>query len=378
MTPSARVQAAIDILDQVIVAARDNGPAADTLVAGWFRMRRFAGSKDRAAIRQLVYRTIRAFGDPPENGRMAMVGLARDDGDLAVLFDGSNYGPAALDPDEPSAPMGPVPAAIAAMIPGTEHHALIGRAPFDLRVNLLKATRGEILNALPGSVAIDGTEAGVRLPDNFDLATRPDLSGLIDVQDAGSQMIAQACLATPGSTVIDLCAGAGGKSLALASLMGNQGQIIACDTNRARLQKLEPRGRLAGATIVETRLLNPKRETEMLADMTQRADCVLVDAPCSGSGTWRRNPELRWRLAFQGAAREVALQSYLLDLGATLVRPGGALVYAVCSVLPIEAIEQIDRFLARNASFSIELSRQLTPARDGTDGFYFARLRRSC
>jgi 16S rRNA (cytosine967-C5)-methyltransferase len=188
--------------------------------------------------------------------------------------------------------------------------------------------------------------------------------------------------------VIDLCAGAGGKALALAAAMDNRGVVLASDVDRGRLSRLAPRAERAGATIIEPRLLDGDREAEALEDWNDRADVVLIDAPCSGTGTWRRNPEARWRLSPPRIARLVATQWRLLDLGATLVRPGGALIYIVCSLLDEEGAGQVDRFLADHPGWTAEapiaqgrargVGKRLTPAHDATDGFFVARLIRPC
>jgi 16S rRNA (cytosine967-C5)-methyltransferase len=207
------------------------------------------------------------------------------------------------------------------------------------------------------------------------------------VQDEGSQLIALACGARAGERLLDLCAGAGGKALALAAA-APQASILASDSNRARLSKLGPRAERAGATI-ETRLLNPPKELAELADWQANADLVLVDAPCSGSGTWRRNPEGRWRLTPERLDRLVAVQARLLDIGAELVRPGGRLIYAVCSLLSREGAGQIAGFLSRHSSWHVQetpvaagrldgAGRLLTPGHDGTDGFFVARFERPC
>ena len=378
MTPSARVQSAIEILDLIIASVRDNGAAADTIIANWFKTRRFAGSGDRRAVRDLIYRAIRTFGDVPKSGRAAMLGLAADDADLAVLFDGSPHGPLAIGASERPAVPSLLPGWLARIIPEEEHEALMERAPFDLRVNTLKTTRELVRPMLAGADPIEGTANGLRLPDKTPLANRPELNGLIEVQDAGSQMIAEACQARPGQTVIDLCAGAGGKTLALAADMGGQGTLYACDTDRGRLSRLIPRAQVAGAMNVETRLLNPKREAEVLEDLRDGADTVLVDAPCSGTGTWRRNPELRWRLNHARLDAVIALQAYLIDLAATLVKPGGALVYAVCSLIDEEGQAQVDAFMRHNTDWALQTARTLTPSCDKTDGFFVARLVRAC
>jgi 16S rRNA (cytosine967-C5)-methyltransferase len=154
--------------------------------------------------------------------------------------------------------------------------------------------------------------------------------------------------------------------------------LYACDTDRGRLSRLIPRAQVAGAAFVETRMLNPKRESEALEDLLKSADTVLVDAPCSGTGTWRRNPELRWRLTHARLDAVIALQGYLIDLAATLVKPGGALVYAVCSLIGEEGQAQVDAFLRHNSEWTLDSARTLTPSRDKTDGFFVARLVRAC
>ena len=187
---------------------------------------------------------------------------------------------------------------------------------------------------------------------------------------------------------VDLCAGAGGKTLALAAEMADRGRLTACDTDRGRLSRMPPRLARAGVSIAEPRLLDPGREREQLADLAAAADLVLVDAPCSGTGTWRRNPETRWRLTPERLDRLVALQARLLDLAAGLVRPGGALVYAVCSLLPGEGSEQAEAFGRRSGLIADAMpmhwgrasgpGRILSPAHDGTDGFFVARWRAPC
>jgi 16S rRNA (cytosine967-C5)-methyltransferase len=210
---------------------------------------------------------------------------------------------------------------------------------------------------------------------------------LVEVQDEGSQLIVLACGAGDGEKIIDLCAGAGGKALALAAAAPGA-TILATDSNRARLSKLRPRAERAGAAI-ETRLLNPPNELAELADWRGKADLVLVDAPCSGSGTWRRNPEGRWRLTPERLDRLVEVQTRLLDIAAELVAPGGRLVYAVCSLLSREGAGRISDFISRRSSWTLQetplaagrwdgTGTLLTPGHDGTDGFFVARLERPC
>ncbi|HSG34071.1 MAG TPA: RsmB/NOP family class I SAM-dependent RNA methyltransferase [Sphingomonadaceae bacterium] len=392
MTPAARVQAAIELLDQIIAAARDNGPPADRILAEGFRQRRYAGSKDRRAIRELVYAAIRACGPVPASGRAAMLRLAQGDPAILPLFDGSDYGPAKIGEGEPVAERGFAPAWLAdrlasSGIDGAEAEALLGRAPLDLRVNSLKTSRESL--KLPVEAENLAAPHGLRLSANAIVEQwEAWKEGLIEVQDCGSQL---ACLATgaqPGETVIDLCAGAGGKTLALAAMMDNSGTLVACDTDWRRLGQLAARAERAGAAIAETVRLDPGRELEALGKYRESADCVLVDAPCSCSGTWRRNPENRWRITPGQLQRYEATQGHLLAIAAALVKPGGRLVYVTCSLLDEEGKDRISAFRVNRPDWRVDLPQlplgvervngiRLTPYRDGTDGFFIARLSRS-
>jgi len=391
MTPAARLQAAIEILDLVIQSARDDGPPADSIVTRYFKTRRYAGSKDRRAVRELVFRTIRRTAERPDSGRAAILGLAQEDGDLVGLF-GQPRGPEPLQEGEPASPPGVVPGGLvpelSPLIGQDEWPALIERAPLDLRVNVARTSREAMLDRFSEGVPTPLSPWGLRLPPDSRIDDLPEYSeGLIEVQDEGSQLIALACDPKLGERVLDLCAGAGGKALALAAAVPGS-LILATDSNRARLSKLAPRADRAGAAI-ETRLLNPPNELAELEDWRDAADLVLVDAPCSGSGTWRRNPEARWRLTPERLDRVVALQQRLLGIAAEMVRPGGALVYAVCSLLSREGSGQLDRFLGERSSWVAQdilngfgrsdgAGRLLTPAHDRTDGFFVARLQKPC
>ena len=389
MTPGARVQSSIEILDLVIAAARGGGAAADTILARWFGAHRFAGSKDRRAIREHVYAAIRLCGEMPASGRAAMLAVAAVDPAVAAGFDGSPYGPPAIGAGEMASTPGIAPAwladALAASgIDAAAQAALLARAPLDIRINRLRG--GDI--AIDNAVPIGGLPDALRLPSDTNVEQLPAFAlGAIEVQDAGSQFVALACAAMPGERVVDLCAGAGGKTLALAAAMANDGAILATDTDRTRLQRLLPRAERAGVTIAETRLLNPGREAELLEDWHSAADLVLVDAPCSGTGTWRRNPEARWRLTPDRLARLTATQARLLDLAATLVRPGGRLVHVVCSLLDAEGRDQAEAFLARHPEWrggqlnlpvgtAHGLGIRLDPAHHDTDGFFVAMMTR--
>lgn len=390
MTPSARVQAAIELLDEIIEAARGRGAPADRLIAAYFKQRRYAGSKDRRAVRDLVYRAVRHCGPVPSSGRAAMLALADGDESLGPLFDGSPHGPEPRIEGERVAVEGLAPqwlveALEASDVTGETAAALLDRAPLDIRVNALKASRETLRLPAPGEPL--PTPNGIRFPTGTQVEQWPEYrDGLIEVQDCGSQLICEAVPAHSGETVIDLCAGAGGKTLALAARFGNAISLIACDTDKRRLGNLAPRAHRAGAAIDHTVLLDPAREMEALEGWRAKADHVLIDAPCSGSGTWRRNPESRWRLSPEELVRLGALQDHVLDLGAQLVRPCGTLTFAVCSVLDAEGADRIRSFFQRHPQFTPEPPKgepgtargdgiRLDPYRDGTDGFFVAIAR---
>ena len=391
MTPAARLQAAIEVLDEVIVSARDDGPPADTIVTRYFKTRRYAGSKDRRAVRELVFRAIRAVAERPESGCAAVLALAQQEPELLNLF-GQPRGPEPLADGEAGAETGSVPGwlqdELSPLVIPEEWPALLDRAPLDIRVNTARVSRDDVLPQFEGSAPTPLSPWGIRLASETRLDDHPVFAdGLIEVQDEGSQLIALACDPKPGDRILDLCAGAGGKALALAAAQPSA-IILATDTNRARLSNLVPRADRAQARI-EARLLNPNEELSQLPDWVGQADVVLVDAPCSGSGTWRRNPEGRWRLTPARLDRVVALQSRLLDIAAELVRPGGRIVYAVCSLLSREGAGQIQDFLSRRSSWIVEetpiaagrwdgVGKLLTPGHDGTDGFFVARLVSPC
>jgi len=397
MTPAARVQGAIELLDAIVASARSGGASADRIAAEWFKQRRYAGSGDRRAIRELAWRAIRACGQPPETGRAGMVLLAKSDPPLAALFDGSPRGAAEIAPDEPAAAPGLAPqwlrkALFASEIDDAELAASLARAPLDVRVNRLKSTRDALNAELAEPGETTAAPDALRFAAGTAVETWPQFAdGKFEVQDTGSQLACLALGVRPGEAVIDLCAGAGGKTLALAAAMENRGTLLACDTDRGRLQRLPPRAERAGA-IVETRLLNPGKELVALADWRGRADAVLVDAPCSGTGTWRRNPETRWRLKSADLPGFTALQARLLDIAAALTGPGGRIGYVVCSLLDAEGADQAAAFLARHAdsasggwsAATVQApagrvrgsGSRLTPLHDGTDGFFFTVLQR--
>ena len=373
MTPSARVQAAIEILDQVVASARDDGPPADAIVTAYFKTRRYAGSKDRRAVRELVFRAIRRSAEIADSGRSAMLGLSADDREILDSFTGPPHGPDPVVKGEKRTRASLIPqwveTELSPLVTPAEWAALVQRAPLDIRVNTARTTREAMLEAFPGATLTPLSPWGLRLPADTRVDQHPAFAeGLVEVQDEGSQLIA------------------------LAAATANAAEIVACDTNRQRLSRLSPRADRAGATI-STRLLDAPREAEALVALQGSADLVLVDAPCSGSGTWRRSPEGRWRLTPDRLDRVIALQARVLDLAAPLVKSGGALVYAACSLLSREGADQVGAFLGRHSEWTVQdplgdvgnglgrsegVGRLLTPAHDETDGFFVARLIRSC
>lgn len=377
------------MLDWIIAAARDNGASADNIAKKFFKERRYAGSGDRRAIREHVYAAIRRWGERPENGRQAVLGLITEQPELRELFSGSNYGPAAIAENEPVAAGPQIPnwlaEQFASLIGEPERQALFDRAPLHIRVNGQRSTDLEVRSAWPEAVSL-------ALPHGYELPTGTQLEdktlyreGAVEIQDLGSQAIAMAGAAGKPELVLDLCAGAGGKTLALAAMLAADSQIVAADTDRGRLSRIDPRKRRAHARNIETVLLAPGEEMDALQHLKGRCDLVLIDAPCSGTGTWRRNPELRWRMTPKRLDHTTELQQRLFDLGSAMVKPGGRLVYAVCSLLDAEGGEQTEKFLEshpgwREIPIDLPIGRQyrkgilLSPYHDGTDGFYFTCL----
>jgi 16S rRNA (cytosine967-C5)-methyltransferase len=287
-----------------------------------------------------------------------------------------------------------------------EAAAMASRAPLDLRVNSLKAKREKALASLAylGAHATPWSPIGLRIELGADArnpgihAEEDFIKGAIEVQDEGSQLAAQLSAAKPGEQVIDLCAGAGGKTLALAAMMQGKGRLIATDHDKRQLAPIYERLSRAGVHNADVRA--PKGEGDTLADIKASADLVLIDAPCTGTGTWRRNPDAKWRM--RPGALEVRLkdQMAVLDRASALVKPGGRIAYITCSVLPQENGEQIREFIARHPEFAVVPPSQtvtvlwdkaedfaaatlqspegllMTPRRTGTDGFFVSILRR--
>ena len=414
MRPEARLQAAIEILEGL---AGTSMPA-DRYIREFFRARRYAGSKDRASVSERVFQIFRhrasfawRMGDETPRALVIASLLAEGGGDIAALFTGEGYGPAALTEAERAAiatpPSGEPPLCVRGEFPAfleaalierfgegllAEMQAMTQRAPVDLRVNTLKAAREDVLAQLRG----DGYAAepapfaptAIRIPsgEGASQLARHKLfeSGAFEFQDEAAQIAVALCDVQPGARVLDLAAGAGGKSLALAAAMNNQGSIIASDIAAARLKQIGPRATRAGATMIHAHE-TPRGEF----------DRVLVDAPCSGSGVWRRQPEQKWRLTAERLAELTAIQDGLLDTAGGHVGPGGRLVYATCSLLPCENDHRIAAFLDRNPGFAaistaaiwaarvgtapppgLAASFHASPHAMGTDGFFAAVLQR--
>jgi 16S rRNA (cytosine967-C5)-methyltransferase len=388
MTPAARLAAAIDIIG--LLAGTEQ--PADRLMRDYFRARRFAGAKDRRAVAERVFGILRhrahfAFrmgGDDPR--RLAIASLLAEGSSPEEYFIGG-YGPASLSDEEraaiaivPSQPplsvQGEFPQFLQeelqrafgdALLP--EMAAFQERAPVDLRVNRLKATREDVLARLSADgfvgTLIPSVPDGLRFPAGSNLTAHPLYeSGAFEIQDAAAQIAAAMADAKPGMRVLDLAAGAGGKSLALAAAMQNQGEIVACDVRGPPLAELEKRAARTGVGIIRTRLLGEPPKGPF--------DLVFLDAPCSGSGTWRRQPEAKWRLTPERLAQLQALQDRLLDQAAGLAP---RLIYATCSILPCENQDRVAGFVAKNPDFRHSgPDFQASPARTGTDGFYAAQI----
>lgn len=424
MTPAARLAASIDIIGSIL----ERAAAADRVLADWQKHNRYAGSKDRRAIADQVYAVLRdqgmrrwrleAAGAEVTPRLLVMADAATPLMEWQRLCDGGKYAPPVLDdaeaaalarlPSDEDAPLwarGNLPAAVLPLAEAAfgsetdmELAALNGRAPLDLRVNLLKATREHVLEQLRGEeIAAAPTPfspLGIRVPEKVRLEMNMLYrDGLIEPQDEAAQLAGLLVDARPGMTVVDLCAGAGGKTLLLAAAMRNQGELHAIDNDPRRLARLPVR--LARAGVRNTTVHQADDLPRFLQEMEGRADRVLLDVPCTGSGTWRRNPEARWRYDPASLDEVLRRQAGLLEDGARLVKPGGVLVYATCSVLPVENSDQIDRFLGNHAEFTelplsevwgntITVQRiqsgsrlSLTPYRHGTDGFFAVALRRA-
>jgi len=432
MTPAARISAAIEVLADIAARRR---PAGDAL-KDWGLGHRFAGSGDRAAIAGLVYDTLRRRAsathvmgsEEPRALVLGMLALMRglDLAAISALADGGRFAPAPLtdaeraclaDPDLRGAPpfvRGDYPQWLHASLRHVfgedavaEGAALAARAPLDLRVNTLKgepeAVRAALahLNPEPGrfsplALRIHLDSEGKAPPVTAEPAF---LRGEVEVQDEASQLAAILARPLPGTQVLDLCAGAGGKTLEFAALMDNKGQLYAHDSDIRRLKPMHERLARAGVRNVQVR--SPRGAEDVLHDLEGHMDLVLVDAPCTGTGTWRRNPDAKWRVRPGALAQRTSEQSKILEEAARYVRPGGRLAYVTCSLLDEENGAQVRALLSKRPDFAIVPPNEtvlalgpqgaalagaalttregltMTPRRTGTDGFFVSVLRRA-
>lgn len=406
MTPGARLAAAGEILAEIIARKA----AADRTISAWGKAHRFAGSKDRAAIGERVFAVLRrynecAFAMGSDAPRALVLGSLKilDGLDAeridALCTDGSHALGALSASERDVLHTAPVPDQpwIEHNYPEWLHGALVSafgddlarelaalcqRAPLDLRVNTLKAQREDVVLELQAfglhPALCKQAATGIRLSAGSDVKITQlpcYLEGRVDVQDESSQIAVQLAAARAGDVVVDLAAGGGGKALALAALMQNKGQIIACDVSHERLQRMMPRIERAGAAIID--IAGDPYSESVKHRVGDGADLVFIDAPCSGSGTWRRNPESKWTLDAERLDGYHAAQAQLLEWAVALTGTCGRIVYAVCSVLPAEGPRQVESFCRRFPTWSAAMELTLTPARSDTDGFFVAELRQS-
>jgi 16S rRNA (cytosine967-C5)-methyltransferase len=431
MTPSARISAAIEVLAELDAHVR---PAAEALKA-WGLAHRFAGSGDRAAISGLVYDTLRRRASSSwlldeNSARAQLLGMLKlerrlDVEAIAKLCSGERHAADQLSERErialTSASLDGAPSHVAGDYPEwldpaftrvfgdervAEAIAMSHRAPLDLRVNTLSSERDKILASLRHLRAkpTPWSPVGLRIVLDADarspgIQAEPDfIKGAIEVQDEGSQLAALLSDAREGETVVDLCAGAGGKTLALAAAMGGRGRLIATDADKRQLAPIHERLKRAGAHNVEVR--TPRGSEDSLDDLAGRCDLVVIDAPCTGTGTWRRNPDAKWRIRPGALEIRIRDQIEVLDRAVPLLKRGGRIAYITCSVLQEENSDQISAFIARHNDFAsvppISVASKLgpsakgfcdsvrlfdegllmTPRRTSTDGFFVAVLKR--
>ena len=427
MTPSARLAASVDLLSEIKTLSRK---PADAIASDFFRERRYIGGGDRRAVSSLVWDVMRSWyrlswhlslaGAEPTPRLLAGACLLFQGTTLKELteqFADGRFCAGALSLSERNVltrlktgalVTETMPLSVRCEIPDwllpelqqtfgetleQELTALSETASLDMRVNILRTTREEAQSALRQEGFLTTPTPlspwGLRFKGRVSVtSTAPFKDGRIEIQDEGSQLVAAALDPAPEMRVLDYCAGAGGKTLALAMMMQNKGHIAACDVSEKRLTGAVKRLRRAGVHNVERHLLvSGDKWTKRRAGSFDR---VLVDAPCSGTGTWRRNPDARLRLTQVDIDELLEKQAAILDKAAALVKPGGRMVYATCSILSAENTRQIESFLARHADFKLIAPQSsslphalrdcdmisLTPYRDGTDGFFAATLER--
>ncbi len=419
MIESARVQAAIEILEQVSESLSNDGPSADNLIRKYFRTRRYAGSKDRRAVTGLVYQVVRNWGFLAEVSggsvrKMVLLTLGDD-----ALFNGQDHSPAVPSEDErafltetheeqPHHRLN-YPLWLESRLQArfgdnfaAELESLNGRAPFDLRVNAGKATVAEVETFLKDQ-GVDFSrgkwaDSALILSDNPRIdAWDIYKDGAVEIQDEAAQLAVDLCAIKPGQQVMDLCAGAGGKTLAAAAVMDNKGQIYAFDNNARRLKDLKPRAKRANVRILQGRHLDTAggKRQKILSEYLEKMDRVILDVPCSGSGVWRRNPELKWRLDADNLTKYMRIQKTLLSEGWGFVKPGGRMIYMTCSLFQDENEHQVSTFLDSHEGAKLipysDLSENpdlktlsslpdclaLSPHSHGTDGFFVAIIEKT-
>lgn len=424
MKEGARLTSTLEIL----TLHEDSKKPLDQISHGYFKTRRYIGSKDRQAISAYVYGVMRHRASCDwwalERGLspllMGSVGAARirlltylwifekvKRETIGILFSGEKYDPQRLSDKERSIfEKLPELETLSPWVEGefpewlypflkrrfgenlkAEMEAFLKQAPLDLRVNTLKATREDVLANLKRtglSVAPSPLSPwGLRCEERENITqTKAFQEGLVEIQDEGSQLIVNLMDVSPGQSVLDLCAGAGGKTLALAALLENKGRVVATDTAEWRLKRAKERLKRAGAFNVELRELGGAQD-KWLKRQKERFDRVLVDAPCSGSGTWRRNPDQKWNITPQDVEALTTLQKSLLEAAAPLVKQGGYLVYATCSLLCEENQDVAGAFLENNPEFMLvpcgldgTSFLSLSPLQNGTDGFFAAKFQK--
>lgn len=433
MTPAARLSAALTLLDEIFSAKRP----LTAILQDWGKANRYAGSGDRNAVGNLVHDSLRVKSSAAwmmgvkegDDARATLLGMLRllrgmDVSAIAALCNGERFAPPPLSDAEraalEAASLAEAPPYIRGDYPewlddaftsvfgdhrATELGAMAQRAPMDLRVNPLKIIRMKALEAI-GHLDPEPTPLspyGLRIRANAEgrvphVQSEPAfIKGAVEVQDEGSQLVALLAGAKPGMQVLDLCAGGGGKTLALAAEMNNKGQIFATDSDQRRLAPIHDRLERAGVRNVQVR--TPRKGIMELDDLAGKLDLVLVDAPCTGTGTWRRHPDAKWRMRPNALELRTGEQHDVLDNAARFVKPGGKLVYITCSLLDAENGAQVADFTARHPDFSVidpvknaeanglaaiaphldprGLGILLTPHRTNTDGFFLAALTRT-
>ncbi|WP_164658861.1 RsmB/NOP family class I SAM-dependent RNA methyltransferase [Tropicibacter sp. Alg240-R139] len=387
MTPAARVETAITILDDISA-----GSPVEKALTGWARRSRYAGSKDRAAVRDHVFdvtrqwRSLAALGGG-ETGRQLMLGLCRRNGaDLEALFNGATHAPSPLTDIELAGGRAPMEGAEAADIPDwlwPEFSESLGknasqaarimqtRAPVHLRVNLARTTRTDATHILAeegitciahpaANSALDVTEGARRISQS-----RAFKTGLVELQDAASQAVVETLPLEPGMRVLDYCAGGGGKALAMAAHAGVE--VVAHDVAPQRMRDLPERAKRAKAKIT---IVTPDN-----LQFAGQFDLVLADSPCSGSGSWRRAPAGKWQLTRDGLDDLLSAQTQVIEKSSQLVRARGVLGYATCSSLNVENTGRTSAFLAAKTNW-MQVSSNSWSVLDGTDGFFVALMKR--